>query len=126
MEQTRGQQRPGIQVVIGRQAQPRNTQIGTGLGVTDAFTLTANLRTLLRDRGTTPTAHAATLRYADGEQKSVLLTLTVPGNFRRSTANCSFLTLLINFPKKKTRNTPFEHQNKLKLVTQVGLGYPVD
>jgi hypothetical protein len=83
------------------------------------FTLTANLRVLLKDRGEKPVEHAVRLTYADGRQPSVALPLRakVRGNFRRSVTNCSFPPLLLDFPKKKTRNTVFEGQNKLKLVT---------
>lgn len=84
-----------------------------------SMTLTANLRTLLRDRGETPVAHAATMTYMDDRQQlaSLPLTLKVRGNFRRNRTNCPFPPLLIDFPKKKTRNTLFAGQNKLKLVT---------
>ena len=83
-----------------------------------AFTLTANLRALARDRGDQPVEHAAVLLYNDAKGIDTLpLTLKVRGNFRRSKDNCSFPPLLIDFPKKKTRNTLFAHQNKLKLVT---------
>lgn len=83
-----------------------------------AFMLTANLKALSRDRGDQPIEHAAVLTYTDVKGVDTLpLTLKVRGNFRRSKANCAFPPLLINFPKKKTRNTLFAHQNKLKLVT---------
>lgn len=83
------------------------------------FSLTVNLRALLRDRGTAPVPHAALLSYTNNQQASVQLPLTVKvrGNFRRSLVNCSFPPLLIDLPKKKTKNTVFAHQNKLKLVT---------
>ena len=83
-----------------------------------AFTLTANLKALSRDRGDQPIDHAAVLLYADAKGTDTLpLTLKVRGNFRRSKANCAFPPLLIDFPKKKTKNTLFAQQNKLKLVT---------
>lgn len=83
-----------------------------------AFTLTANLRALARDRGDQPVEHAAVLLYTDARGTDTLpLTLKVRGNFRRSKDNCSFPPLLVNFPKKKTQNTLFAHQNKLKLIT---------
>ena len=83
-----------------------------------AFTLTADLRTLLKDRGEKPIAHSAQLTYQDNQQYVTLpLTLKVRGNFRRSRSNCAFPPLLIDLPKKKTRNTLFASQNKLKLVT---------
>ena len=83
------------------------------------FTLTANLRPLLNDRGEKLTTHPALLTYADDRKQLVALPLTlkVRGNFRRSKVNCSFPPLLIDLPKKKARSTLFAHQNKLKLVT---------
>ncbi len=83
-----------------------------------SFTLTANVRALARDRGDQPVEHAAVLTYSDAEEIDTLpLTLKVRGNFRRSKANCAFPPLLMDFPKKKTKNTLFARQNKLKLVT---------
>lgn len=82
------------------------------------FTLTADLRTLLKDRGKTPVTHAATLIYKNNlGADTIPLTLKVRGNFRRSKSNCVFPPLLIDFPKKKTKNTLFARQNKLKLIT---------
>ncbi|WP_020606379.1 hypothetical protein [Spirosoma spitsbergense] len=83
-----------------------------------AFTLTANLRALSKDRGDQPVEHAAVLIHNEAKGVDTLpLTLKVRGNFRRSKANCAFPPLLMDFPKKKTRNSLFAHQNKLKLVT---------
>lgn len=83
------------------------------------FTLTCALRSLLRDRGDTPVGHPVLLTYFDRQQQPVALPLTVSvrGNFRRQSANCVFPPLLLDFPKKKTRKTLFDGQNKLKLVT---------
>ena len=83
------------------------------------FTLTCALRTLLKDRGDKPVGHPALLTYADARQQPVALALNVKvrGNFRRLSANCSFPPLLLDFPKKTFRNTVFDDQNKLKLVT---------
>lgn len=82
------------------------------------FTLTANLRALMKDRGEKPIAHSALLTYNAGSGVDTLpLTLKVRGNFRRSKVNCSFPPLLVDFPKKKVKKTLFAHQNKMKLVT---------
>ncbi len=83
------------------------------------FTLTTSLRNLLKDRGDTPVEHPVSLTYPDVRQQLVALPLKVKvrGNFRRKSANCLFPPLLLDFSKKKTRNTVFEDQNKLKLVT---------
>ncbi|MVM29645.1 hypothetical protein GO755_06350 [Spirosoma sp. HMF4905] len=86
------------------------------------FTLTANLRVLMKDRGEKPVTHAALLSYNDGNGPDTIpLTLKARGNFRRSKVNCSFPPLLVDLPKKKVKNTLFAHQNKLKLVTHCQL-----
>ncbi|GAB2589315.1 hypothetical protein GCM10027190_42810 [Spirosoma areae] len=83
------------------------------------FTMTCSLRNLLKDRGDSPASHSVMLTYSDVRQQPVALPLTVKtrGNFRRKSSNCTYPPLLLDFPKKKTRNTLFEGQNKLKLVT---------
>jgi hypothetical protein len=82
------------------------------------FSLKTNLRALTKDRGEKPIEHAAVLNYRDDKENDTIpLTLKVRGNFRRSRVNCPFPPLLIDFPKKKTKNTLFAHQNKLKLIT---------
>jgi hypothetical protein len=80
----------------------------------------ANLKVLLKDRGQTPQYHWAKLSYIDDKGETVALPIKakVRGNFRRSPSNCSFPPLLINFPKNEVKNTLFEHQDKLKLVTE--------
>jgi hypothetical protein len=80
----------------------------------------ANLKALLKDRGQTPQYHWAKLSYNDdrGETVTVPIKTKVRGNFRRSAANCDFPPLLLNFQKKEVKNTLFQHQEKLKLVTE--------
>jgi hypothetical protein len=80
----------------------------------------ANLKVLLKDRGQTPQYHWAKLSYVDDQGNTVTFPIKtkVRGNFRRSATNCSFPPLLLNFPKKEVKNTLFEHQDKLKLVTE--------
>ena len=43
--------------------------------------------------------------------------LRARGNFRRQADLCPFAPLRVNFVKSQTKNTLFEHQDKLKLVT---------
>jgi hypothetical protein len=80
----------------------------------------ANLKALLRDRGQTPQYHWAKLSYIDDKGDSIAFPIKtkVRGNFRRSASNCSFPPLLLNFAKKEVKNTLFDHQEKLKLVTE--------
>ena len=80
----------------------------------------SNIKVLTKDRGETPTYHWAKLSYTDEQGETVTLPIKakVRGNFRRLTANCTFPPLLINFPKGKGKKTLFDHQDKLKLVTE--------
>ncbi len=80
----------------------------------------ANFKSLLKDRGETPGYHGANLSYTDekGEKISLPIKVKVRGNFRRLSENCDFPPLLLDFQKKKGKKTIFDHQNKLKLVTQ--------
>lgn len=112
-------------------AQPDTTR--QRAGVTDffgaeppvAFTLMARMTALVDDR-TKPRAdslavrHPATLTYLDsirGGNQTLPVAVMVRGNFRRNATNCAFPPLYLDFPKKKTRETPFAGLNKLKLVT---------
>jgi hypothetical protein len=79
-----------------------------------------NIKALLKDRGQTPQYHWAKLSYTDdkGESVSFPIKAKVRGNFRRSPSNCVFPPLLLNFSKKEAKNTLFDNQDKLKLVTE--------
>ncbi|ARK12382.1 hypothetical protein [Fibrivirga algicola] len=89
------------------------------------FTLTARMQRIVTDRTKPKTdslavKHPALLTYYDqtkGESTALPLSLIVRGNFRRNANNCDFPPLYLDFPKKKTKNTQFAKQNKLKLVT---------
>lgn len=48
---------------------------------------------------------------------SLKVMIMIRGNFRRNPDNCEFPPLLINFKKAEVRNTVFENQEKIKLVT---------
>ena len=62
----------------------------------------------------------ATLAYFDSEAGEIRLDikLRARGNFRRSKDTCNFPPLRLNFAKKKSSDTLFEKQDKVKLVTQ--------
>lgn len=83
------------------------------------FTLFADLKPLLRDRGDNPKNHWGMVKYLNHNNKLVEIPIKVcvRGNFRRMTQNCTFPPLLLDFDKKKKGNSIFNHQNKLKLVT---------
>ena len=52
-----------------------------------------------------------------GESEKFSVKVMARGHFRRDTAICSFPPLLVNFKGKEVRNTIFDNQDKLKLVT---------
>ena len=82
--------------------------------------LTTNFKSLLKDRtATDPPYHWAKLEYDKDTDTHVSLNLRIKirGNFRKSSANCKFPPILLNFSDKKSKNTLFENQNHLKLVT---------
>jgi hypothetical protein len=89
------------------------------------FTLMARMQTIVDDRAK-PKAdslainHPATLLWQSptGNLIPIPIDVVVRGNFRRNATNCAFPPLLLDFPKKKkTKDTPFSGQKKLKLVT---------
>lgn len=83
------------------------------------LTMTTNLKALLKDRVVKPVSRWAMLEYTTKKAKPVALKIKVRvrGNFRKSPANCGFPPLLLDIPSKKDKNTIFERQNQLKLVT---------
>ena len=81
--------------------------------------LITNLKTLQKDRGEKPVNHWGQLLYARKKKGyiTIPIKLKVRGNFRRLTKNCVFPPLLLDLPMKKDKNSIFERQNRLKLVT---------
>lgn len=81
--------------------------------------LITNLKTLQKDRGEKPVNHWGKLLYTRKKKGyiTIPIKLKVRGNFRRLTTNCIFPPLLLDLPMKKDKNSIFERQNRLKLVT---------
>lgn len=63
--------------------------------------------------------HAGSLQYTetDGSEKSLVLQVRVRGKYRARKEVCDFAPLRLNFKKKEVRDTVFDGQNKVKLVT---------
>jgi hypothetical protein len=81
------------------------------------FTLTADFRTIGKDRAPNSTKrYPGVLAVAgdDGKMASIPVQLGTRGNLRLSI--CGFLPLRIEFPKKDLAGTPFDGQGNLKLV----------
>lgn len=74
---------------------------------------------LMHDRGEVRHYHEALLKYTDetGHQHQQFVKIRARGNFRRDPNNCDFPPVHLKFSKKRTPNTIFEGQKKLKLVT---------
>ena len=80
-------------------------------------TVTGPLTTLVRERPKDeylPGIFAYT--DSDGKQLELDLEIRARGHFRHQ--NCDYPPVLLNFKRKQTERTLFEHQNKLKLVVQ--------
>jgi len=68
---------------------------------------------------------SAILSYEDVDgPREVQLELGSRGNFRRDSANCDFPPLKLSFKKKEIKNTIFEGQETIKLVSHCRSGYP--
>jgi hypothetical protein len=83
------------------------------------FSITTNMRQLLKERGTNPGFHNGIINFATikGKVIGLPIKIRVRGNFRKDPSNCNFPPLLLNFDKKNKGNSIFNHQDRLKLVT---------
>lgn len=83
------------------------------------LTLKGSLRALLNDRSGEPKNFPLLLSYAAANNSIVEFPVEVKtrGHFRRTSGNCSYPPLLIQFAQEGThRNSIFKEQRKLKLV----------
>ncbi|MBS0001314.1 MAG: hypothetical protein KFF73_20180 [Cyclobacteriaceae bacterium] len=84
------------------------------------LTLIADFQSLIKEKDAVdPEYYPAVLNLIDsaGGDKSFEIKVRARGISRRNFDFCNFPPLLLNFKKKETRETVFEGQNKLKLVT---------
>jgi hypothetical protein len=81
--------------------------------------LRSDFGTLQKDRLDNPVYRDAELIYHLHHEKPVKLSvkIMVRGNFRLKPENCDFPPLFVNFKKEEVKNTLFENQNRLKLIT---------
>ncbi len=81
--------------------------------------LRSDFSEIQKDRIETPEEHASELIYynPDGSEVKLPVVVSVRGNFRKNPVNCGFPPLLLNFKKGDVKNSVFEGQDKLKLVT---------
>jgi hypothetical protein len=83
------------------------------------FTITMDVRAVLKDRGEESSYHPAVISYNDnaGTEVNEVLKLRVRGNRRRDPTVCKFPPLLLNFRRSTVENTIFGKVNKVKMVT---------
>jgi len=83
------------------------------------FTLTGKLNELYKDISDKNTYHPMLLQLTGKDSNQVALQIMVKtrGHFRKEKGNCTQPPLLLDFPRNEgIKNTPFDHQTKLKLV----------
>jgi hypothetical protein len=81
--------------------------------------LRSDFSAIQNDRTGIAEYHPGELVYhtSDGETKTFSVKIMIRGHFRRDTAHCNFPPLFVNFKKNEVKNTLFDNQDKLKLVT---------
>ncbi len=82
------------------------------------FTLETDLDRLKDDRGETNAERPARILIGgeDGETLEIPLQVRTRGNFRLRRATCSFPPIRLNFKQGQLEGTPFDGEDKLKLV----------
>lgn len=81
--------------------------------------LRSDFSSIQKEREEDPQYHDGELIYLSESGEKVIIPVRVMarGNFRLKPENCNFPPLFIDFRKNDVRNTLFENQDKLKLVT---------
>jgi hypothetical protein len=85
-----------------------------------AFTLTADFKTINKDRNPESTRRYPGVISAvkgDGTAGDLAVQLGTRGHFRLMSRNCDFVPLRVEFPRDRTAGTAFEGQTSLKLGT---------
>src|SRR6185295_12059076 len=85
-----------------------------------AFTLTADFKTINKDRNPESTRRYPGVISAvkgDGTAGDLAVKLGTRGHFRLMARNCDFVPLRVEFPRDETAGTPFDGQTNLKLGT---------
>ncbi len=81
--------------------------------------LSSDFSAIRADTAKDPKPHNGKLIYhdPDGRTRKFTVKVRARGDFRRNPEICLFPPLLVNFRKNEVRNTIFNNQDKLKLVT---------
>jgi hypothetical protein len=83
------------------------------------FELRSDFSAIQDDRLENPQYHDGEMIYLNpaGNTEKFSVKVIARGNFRRNPVNCNFPPLYLNFKKNEVKNTIFDNQDKLKLVT---------
>jgi hypothetical protein len=83
------------------------------------LTISADFSKLLSNIENDTDIHSGKLYYIEknGGKKEFDIKIRIRGRFRRSTENCDFPPLEIEFQPKQVKNSLFENQKKIKMVT---------
>ena len=103
-------------------AQDTSAATSSALFASDApleLTIRTDIRTLIRDRDEERNEHKGTVRVAraDGGFDSAAIELRTRGIFRRRPTVCPFPPLRLSIRRRDGRNTLFEGERRIKLVT---------
>jgi len=81
--------------------------------------LRCDFSAIQNDRTKSPQFHDGYIKYLSPNGEKIMLSVKVKvrGDFRRNPENCKFPPLIVNFRKSEVKNTLFNNQDKLKLVT---------
>lgn len=81
--------------------------------------LRTDFKAILKNRSEDAVYQEGEIRYPGKGNEFIAIPVRVAprGNFRLKPENCSFPPLLLNFKKEDVKNTLFDKQDKLKLVT---------
>jgi hypothetical protein len=81
------------------------------------FTLTADFKTINKDRNPESTAQYPGEITVGADAKPLHVQLSPRGHFRRMARNCGFVPLRVEFDKKEVAGTVFDGQSAMKLGT---------
>jgi len=83
------------------------------------ITLSGSIAELLKDRSNEPQFKELTMSYKDAGNKLITIPIKAKtrGHFRKQKGVCRYPPLLLNFSKDHSKNSIFDQQDKIKLVT---------
>jgi len=108
----------GLTCVISLFADAQTHELFEGVDLLE-ITLSGNINELFKDRANDSEYRELSLSYkgVDNNVISIPIKVKTRGHFRKQKGVCKNPPLLLNFSKEQSKNTLFEKQDKIKLVT---------